>query len=63
METRGIDSVRSPVTTLQATDPLASHDVFIKAVTAPFARAFAVDAGSAEAEKVSEHEIMSAEKR
>jgi hypothetical protein len=61
METRGIDSVRSPVTTLRATDPAASHDAFVRAVTVSFARAFNVDAGSAQAEKVSEHEILSAE--
>jgi hypothetical protein len=61
METRGVDSVRSPVTTLQATDPSASHEAFVAAVTASFLQAFDVDADSAEAEKVSENQIFSAE--
>ncbi len=43
METRGVDSVRSPVTTLRAADPAARHEAFVDAVTRSFGRAFGVD--------------------
>lgn len=56
METRGIDSVPSPVTTLQSSSSTATHDAFVQAVARSFAKVFGVDRTTPE--KVAEEDVL-----
>lgn len=40
MQTKSVDSVRSPVSNLQAADPSITHEDFVRAVTAEFWKTF-----------------------
>ena len=56
METRGIDSVPSPVTTLRSSSSTATHEDFVTAVTRSFVGVFGVK--RATAEKVAQEDVL-----
>ncbi len=56
METRGVDSVPSPVATLQSSSPTATHEAFVDAVAESFATVFGVNRTTPE--KVAEEDVL-----